>query len=182
MECRNRHAGGARGLWHCACGAGRPMDGRRRPRGLPGGAVHERAGRGRRRSARRHDHHLPRHLRRRHRRRRHQRADDHQEPDAQGRGRRPRLDHARSRPARRPDPRGQPDIRNGVGDIVAVAAAPRCRSRSTSPASPSTARPAAARRVEAGVVFLDAQGTIYRSRVTNVVTSELADNADKPGG
>ncbi len=35
---------------------------------------------------------------------------------------------------------------------------------------------------EAGIVYLDAQGTIHRSRVTNVTTSELAaDSTTKPG-
>ena len=35
--------------------------------------------------------------------------------------------------------------------------------------------------VEAGVVFRDAVGSLYRSRVTNVTTSELAADIDKPG-
>ena len=35
--------------------------------------------------------------------------------------------------------------------------------------------------VEAGVVYLDAKGAFFRNRVTNVVTSELAADQDKPG-
>ncbi|WP_157591773.1 Ig-like domain-containing protein [Solirubrobacter soli] len=71
------------------------------------------------------------------------------------------------------------DIRNGVGDIVSVrggAALPI-----TVDISGVTVDGAGA-VVEAGVVYLDAQGTIYRSRVTNVTTSELAADSGKPGG
>jgi hypothetical protein len=71
-----------------------------------------------------------------------------------------------------------PDIRNGVGDIVAVVGTP------TQPLSVNLSgitvdgydpqgREVA---VEAGILFLDAKGSIVRSRVTNIVTSE-GDNA-----
>ncbi len=70
------------------------------------------------------------------------------------------------------------DIRNGVGDIIAVrggAALPI-----TVDISGVTVDGAGV-FAEAGVVYLDAQGTIYRSRVTNVVTSELAADSGLPG-
>ncbi len=70
------------------------------------------------------------------------------------------------------------DIRNGVGDIVAIVGTP------TQPLTVNISgvtvngydpqgREVA---VEAGILFLDAKGSINRSRVTNVVTSE-GDNA-----
>ncbi|HEY6889055.1 MAG TPA: Ig-like domain-containing protein, partial [Solirubrobacter sp.] len=71
------------------------------------------------------------------------------------------------------------DIRNGVGDIVSVrggAALPITVDIS------GVSVDGAGVVVEAGVVYLDAQGTIYRSRVTNVTTSELAADSGKPGG
>jgi hypothetical protein len=72
----------------------------------------------------------------------------------------------------------QPDLRNGLGDVIAVVG---------TPSQPITVniqgvtvdgwdpqgRPVA---VEAGIVFLDAKGSVERSRVTDVVTSE-GDNA-----
>ncbi len=71
------------------------------------------------------------------------------------------------------------DIRNGVGDVVAV---------SGGAALPVTVNisgvtvDGGGAFVEAGIVYLDAQGTIHRSRVTNVTTSELAaDSGVKPG-
>ncbi|WP_210495385.1 Ig-like domain-containing protein [Patulibacter sp. SYSU D01012] len=67
-----------------------------------------------------------------------------------------------------------PDIRNGVGDIVAVVGAPTKPiavdiSGVTVDGHDADDTPIA---VEAGIVYLDAKGTISRSRVTNVVTSE----------
>jgi hypothetical protein len=71
------------------------------------------------------------------------------------------------------------DIRNGVGDVVAVRGAAALPI--TVDISGVTVDGAGA-FVEAGVVYLDAQGTIHRSRVTNVTTSELAaDSGVKPG-
>jgi hypothetical protein len=71
-----------------------------------------------------------------------------------------------------------PSIRNGVGDIVAI---------NGTPARPLTVNISGvtvdghdadgrAIAVEAGIVFLDAKGSVVRSHVTNVVTSE-GDNA-----
>ena len=71
------------------------------------------------------------------------------------------------------------DIRNGVGDVVSVrggAALPI-----TVDISGVTVDGAGV-VAEAGVVYLDAQGTIYRSKITNVITSELAADSGKPGG
>jgi hypothetical protein len=71
-----------------------------------------------------------------------------------------------------------PDIRNGVGDVLAV---------SGTPALPVTVDVSGitfdggGAFVEAGVVFRDAVGSLHRSRVTNVTTSELAADTDKPG-
>jgi hypothetical protein len=74
----------------------------------------------------------------------------------------------------------EPDIRNGVGDIVSVVGGS---------AFPITVNISGVTidgngvYVEAGVVYLDAQGTISRSRITNVVTSEAADAYQTtPGG
>src|SRR4051794_15961970 len=71
-----------------------------------------------------------------------------------------------------------PDIRNGVGDIVAVVGTPTQPltvniSGVTVDGYDPQGREVA---VEAGILFLDAKGSIVRSRVTNVVTSE-GDNA-----
>lgn len=78
----------------------------------------------------------------------------------------------------------QPDLRNGIGDIIAIVG---------TPTKPLTAhisgvtvngydpdgRPVA---VEAGIAFVDAKGSVKRSHVTNIVTSE-GDNAYQlPGG
>ena len=71
-----------------------------------------------------------------------------------------------------------PDIRNGVGDVLAV---------NGTPALPVTVDVSGitfdggGAFVEGGVVFRDAVGSLYRSRVTNVTTSELAADTDKPG-
>jgi hypothetical protein len=71
------------------------------------------------------------------------------------------------------------DIRNGVGDILAV---------NGDPAMPVTVDVSGLTFdgggvfVEAGIVYRDAKGSIYRSRVTNVVTSELGADFEKPGG
>ncbi len=74
----------------------------------------------------------------------------------------------------------EPDIRNGVGDIVSVVGAT---------AYPITVNISGVTidgngvYVEAGVVYLDAQGTVSRSRITNVVTSEAAEAYQTtPGG
>jgi hypothetical protein len=77
-----------------------------------------------------------------------------------------------------------PNLRNGVGDIVAVVGTPTqplevAISGVTVDGYDPQGRPVA---VEAGILFLDAKGSIVRSRVTNVVTSE-GDNAyNFPGG
>jgi len=77
-----------------------------------------------------------------------------------------------------------PDIRNGVGDIVAIVGTPTQPltvdiSGITVDGYDPQGREVA---VEAGILFLDAKGSVVRSRVTNVVTSE-ADNAyTRPGG
>ena len=77
-----------------------------------------------------------------------------------------------------------PDIRNGVGDIVAVVGTPTQPltvniSGVTVDGYDPDGREVA---VEAGILFLDAKGSVVRSRVTNVVTSE-GDNAyTRPGG
>jgi hypothetical protein len=77
-----------------------------------------------------------------------------------------------------------PDIRNGVGDIVAIVGTPTrpldvTLSGLTIDGFDAAGRPIA---VEAGILFLDAKGMVSRSRVTNVVTSE-GDNAyTRPGG
>jgi hypothetical protein len=79
---------------------------------------------------------------------------------------------------------GSPNIRNGVGDIVAINGTPSQPltvdvSGVTVDGHDSAGRPIA---VEAGIVFLDARGSVIRSHVTNVVTSE-GDNAyNIPGG
>jgi len=71
------------------------------------------------------------------------------------------------------------DLRNGVGDVVAVVG---------SPAAPVDVTISGITvdgggiYVEAGVVFADAQGAVRRTLVTNVVTSEQADANGKPGG
>ena len=92
----------------------------------------------------------------------HQRGDDHQEPDDQGRGRRSRDDHAEVlRPRLRAGSwRPRPDLRNGVGDIVAVVGTPSQPlkvdiSGVTVDGWDPQGRPVA---VEAGILFLDAQG------------------------
>ena len=71
-----------------------------------------------------------------------------------------------------------PDLRNGVGDIIAIVGTPTQPltvniSGVTVDGYDPDGREVA---VEAGIVFLDAKGSIVRSRVTNVVTSE-GDNA-----
>ncbi|HET6507229.1 MAG TPA: Ig-like domain-containing protein [Baekduia sp.] len=77
-----------------------------------------------------------------------------------------------------------PNIRNGVGDIIAVDGTPTRPltvdiSGVTVDGYDSAGRPIA---VEAGIVFVDAKGSISRSRVTNVVTSEGNDAYNKTGG
>jgi hypothetical protein len=72
-----------------------------------------------------------------------------------------------------------PDIANGVGDILAVVG---------TPAAPITVNVSGITfdgngvYVEAGIVFADAQGSVSRSRVTNVVTTEAAGGYLTPGG
>jgi hypothetical protein len=71
-----------------------------------------------------------------------------------------------------------PNIRNGVGDIVAIVGTPTQPltvniSGVTVDGYDPRGREVA---VEAGILFLDAKGSVVRSRVTNVVTSE-GDNA-----
>ncbi len=77
-----------------------------------------------------------------------------------------------------------PSLRNGVGDVVAVVGSPSAPvtvdvSGVTIDGYAPGGKPVA---VEAGLVFLDGRGSVTRSRVTNVVTSE-GDNAyTVPGG
>jgi hypothetical protein len=77
-----------------------------------------------------------------------------------------------------------PDLRNGIGDVVAVVGAP------TKPVDVDISgvtvdgwdpgdKPIV---VEAGIVYLDARGSIVRSRVTNTVTSEADAAYNQPGG
>ncbi len=71
-----------------------------------------------------------------------------------------------------------PDLRNGVGDIISIVGTPTQPltvniSGVTVDGYDPDGREVA---VEAGIVFLDAKGSVVRSRVTNVVTSE-GDNA-----
>jgi hypothetical protein len=79
---------------------------------------------------------------------------------------------------------GTPNLRDGLGDIVAVVGTPTQPikvdiSGVTVDGYDPQGRPVA---VEAGILFLDAKGSVVRSRVTNVVTSE-GDNAyNVPGG
>jgi hypothetical protein len=67
-----------------------------------------------------------------------------------------------------------PDLRNGVGDIIAVDGTPsqplevHIQGVTVDGWDPA-GRPVA---VEAGILFLDAKGSVERSRVTNIVTSE----------
>ena len=73
---------------------------------------------------------------------------------------------------------GMSDIRNGVGDIVAIVGTPTQPltvniSGVTVDGYDPQGREVA---VEAGVLYLDAKGSITRTRVTNIVTSE-GDNA-----
>jgi hypothetical protein len=77
-----------------------------------------------------------------------------------------------------------PDLRNGIGDIVAVVGGPTRPitvdiSGVTVDGFTPERKPVA---VEAGIVYLDGKGSITRSRVTNTVTSEGASAFDLPGG
>jgi hypothetical protein len=77
-----------------------------------------------------------------------------------------------------------PDLRNGLGDIIAIVGAPSRPltvdiSGITADGWDPQGHPVA---VEAGIVFVDAKGSVVRSHVTNVVTSEGADAYLKPGG
>jgi hypothetical protein len=77
-----------------------------------------------------------------------------------------------------------PDLRNGLGDIIAIVGTPSQPldvdiSGITADGWDPAGRPVA---VEAGIVFLDARGSVVRSHVTNVVTSEGADAYLEPGG
>ena len=77
-----------------------------------------------------------------------------------------------------------PDLRNGIGDIIAIVGTPTQPlttdiSGVTVSGYDPAGRPVA---VEAGIAFVDAKGSVKRSHVTNVVTSE-GDNAYQlPGG
>ena len=79
---------------------------------------------------------------------------------------------------------GTSDLRNGLGDIIAIVGTPTQPlkvdiSGVTVDGYDPQGRPVA---VEAGIVFLDAKGSVTRSHVTNIVTSE-GDNAYlHPGG
>ena len=77
-----------------------------------------------------------------------------------------------------------PDLRNGVGDIVAVVGTPSQPltvniSGVTVDGWDPQGRPVA---VEACILFLDAKGSVVRSHVTNVVTSEGDTAYTKAGG
>ena len=77
-----------------------------------------------------------------------------------------------------------PDLRNGVGDIVAIVGTPTQPltvdiSGVTVDGYDPQGREVA---VEAGILFLDAKGSVVRSRVTNVVTSEGNNAYTRPGG
>lgn len=77
-----------------------------------------------------------------------------------------------------------PDLRSGLGNIVAIVGAPQDPltvniSGVTVDGYAPGQKPVA---VEAGIVYLDAKGSIDRSRVTNVVTSEGAAAYTYPGG
>ena len=77
-----------------------------------------------------------------------------------------------------------PDLRNGVGDIVAVVGTPSQPltvniSGVTVDGWDPQGRPVA---VEAGILFLDAKGSVVRSHVTNIVTSEGDTAYTKAGG
>lgn len=77
-----------------------------------------------------------------------------------------------------------PDLRNGLGDVVAVVGAPTkpidvAISGVTVDGFAPGDKPVV---VEAGVVYLDAKGSIVKSRVTNTVTSEGDAAYTKPGG
>ena len=72
----------------------------------------------------------------------------------------------------------EPDLRNGVGDIVAIVGTPtQPLTVNISGVTVDGYDPAGrAVAVEAGILFLDAKGSVKNSHVTNVVTSE-GDNA-----
>ena len=77
-----------------------------------------------------------------------------------------------------------PDIRNGVGDIVAVVGTPTQPltvdiSGVTVDGYDPQGRPVG---VEAGILFLDAKGSVDRSRITNIVTSEGENAYNFAGG
>ena len=77
-----------------------------------------------------------------------------------------------------------PDLRNGLGDIIAVVGTPSQPlkvdiSGITVDGWDPKGRPVV---VEAGVLFLDARGSVVRSHVTNVVTSEGDEAYLRPGG
>ena len=76
-----------------------------------------------------------------------------------------------------------PDLRNGVGDIIAIVGTPTQPltanlSGITVDGYDPAGRPVA---VEAGIAFVDAKGSVKRSHVTNIVTSE-GDNAYQYAG
>src|SRR5262252_3412038 len=119
---------------------------------------------------------MPRHLRGRKRTARQQRADHHEEPDAGG-----GAGQVTIKPR---DNGGQiaednPDIRDGKGDIIAVTG---------TSGSPVTVHisgvivDAAGVYATAGVVFVDAQGSIGHSHVTGLDTDESANGYQVPGG
>jgi hypothetical protein len=77
-----------------------------------------------------------------------------------------------------------PSLRNGIGDVIAVNGTPSHPltvgiSGVTVDGYDAEGRPVA---VEAGIVFLDAMGSVDRVRVTNVVTSEGDQAYTKAGG
>ena len=71
------------------------------------------------------------------------------------------------------------DLRNGVGDVVAVTGTP---AKPLDVSISGVTIDGAGTFVEAGVVYRDAAGSISHTSVTRVVTSDAADASGKPGG
>ena len=71
------------------------------------------------------------------------------------------------------------ELRDGVGDILAIVGVPEAP---IDVAVSGITFSGAGVYVEAGVVFRDARGSVVRSRVTRIVTSEQAAASSTPGG
>lgn len=76
------------------------------------------------------------------------------------------------------------NVRSGVGDIVAITGLPRVPIAVNISGVTVSGEDAQGRAIasDAGIVFLDATGSVNRSRVTNVVTSEGATAYGRVGG